>query len=332
MTSKNIIITDILELENIDDNTPIIIIKNIPSKYLINPYNNIYWIDIENLYNILVQKVNFINKFLPVGQIKTNKKYFTAIFANSKIIPTTKYFEKIKNNEWYGIIKKNGKINRSISSIKSIKKPDISIPVFPINFLLKYTETSYNKNIYKDTYSHKSFGKWTLNRYMFNIDKTNLKMIDSAGNISNMCIPDSNINIFRNEIKDNIYFTTQGNISNNDNNISPDNSDNISMHNYDIVYNTTVNKKIKRKKIVLKEKGNPWYLDYNIVGGAINTDNPHKVTGLSISDSSNDISNNTSNINVNLTDTNSDTQNNSIIVIVCFLVFIFAFLRIIKYK
>jgi hypothetical protein len=320
MSLKNIIITDILELEDIDKNTPILIIKNIPSSYLIKVYNNIYWVDTSKLYSRLKHKLKYIDNFIPVGQIKTNKKNFTSIFANSKLIPTTKSFDKIKNNEWVAIIKKNGKINRSISSIKSIKKPDIHIPVFPINLIQKYTDTSYNKSVYRDIYSHKSFGRWILNRYMFNIDKSSLKMIDSTGNISSMFIPDSNINLFKNNSLDNIFFTTQGNTSNNNNDIIPNDNDNISLNNYDVVYNN----KIKRKKLVLREKDNPWFLDSDIVGDVVNTENPHKVTGMSLSETYiNDIDNLTDNI---------DTHNNSVIFIICFLILIFFLLRIIKTK
>lgn len=327
MSSKNIIITDILELGDINNNTPIIIIKNIPTEYLIKTYNNIFWIDIDKLHNKLEKKIHFIYNFIPVGQIKTNKKYFTSVFANTKLIPTTKTFEKLKNNEWVAIIKKNGNINRSLGSFKSIEKPNKNIPVFPQNFLQKYKNTSYNKSIYKDLYSHKSLGCWILNKYMFNIDKSSLKMIDSSGNISNMYIPESNTHIFNNDITNKIFFTTQGNIANDNKYETPDAYDNSSIDNYNNIHYIIDNKKIKKNKLVLREKNNPWFLDYDIVGDAIYTDSPHKVTGLSsISPITEQNSDKYSN---NETERN-DKHNNCIIIIVCFLIFLLTGVKIIK--
>jgi len=324
MTTKNIIITDILELGDINNNTPIIIIKNIPYEYLTNIYNNIYWIDTSKLYNKLEPQYDFISNFIPVGQIKTNKKYITSIFANVKIIPTTKTFEKLKNNDWIAIIKKNNTINRSIGTFKNIDKPNVNIPVFPQNFLQKYINTSYNKNNYKDLYSHKKYGKWTLNKYMFNIDKSNLKMIDSTGNISNMYIPTTNNSIFNNDIANDTFFSVHGNISNDDKYEIQGRYENESLNNFDVLYN----KKIKNNKMVLKEKINPWFLDYDIVGDAINTRLPHKVTGITSTDLS--ITNKDNNIYTNNDAKRNEKHNNYIIIIVCILVFLFTVVKLIK--
>lgn len=323
MSSKNIIITDILDSGDIDNNTPIIIIKNISSEYLIKSYNNIYWIDINKLYNKLEQKIKFIHNFLPVGQIKTNKKYFTTILANTKLIPTTKTFEKIKNNEWIALIKKNGNINRSIGTFKSIEKPNINIPVFPQKFLQQYTNTSYNKSIYKDLYSHKSLGVLILNKYMFNIDKANLKMIDSTGDISNMCIPDPHINIFNIDTPNKIFFTAQGNISTDGEYNIPNAFDNSTLNNYD---NIIDDKKSKNIKLVLREKDNPWFLDYDIVGNAINTANPHKVIGVSSSITEN----NNNDIYTNRDIIINQKHNNYIIIMMCFLILLFTSIKFIK--
>lgn len=344
MSIKNIIITDILELDKIDNNTPLLIVKNIPSSYLINidGYNKIYWIDINKLHNTLEKQIKFIYDFVPVGQIKTNKNIFTTILANTKLIPTTQSYEKIKDGEWVAIIKKNGKINRSIGTFKSIDKPLINMPVFPTNFLQKYSNINFNNNTYKDLYSHKSFGKWIFNKYMFNIDKSNLKMIDSSGNISSMYIPVSNINIYNDEKEETnkIFFTTQGNISNDAKYITSMAYDNTSLQDYITVYKNMDNKNRlskKNKTLVLREKDNPWFLDYDIVGDAINTHTPHKVTGLTTI-SNNDITlNNNSDIvtlndnNNNISDDiNNDNHNNSILLIVCFLVLIFVICKMLK--
>lgn len=325
MSIKNIIITDILELDKIDNNTPILIVKNIPSSYLISIDTNVYWIDINKLHTILAKQIDFIYDFVPIGQIKTNKNYFTTILANTKLIPTTESYEKIKNNEWVAIIKKQGKINRSVGTFKSVDKPIMNIPVFPITFLQKYNNTSFNNSTYKDLYSHKNFGKWIFNKYMFNIDKSNLKMIDSSGNISNMYIPDSNINIYdEKEEASKIFFTTQGNISNDDKYIitSAYDTANSSLQEYKI---DNKNKLLKKNKtLFLREKENPWFLDYAIVGEAINTDNPSKVTGItplsnpldvmslntnnSIPDTDNQTSDNLNTDNLNTDNLNSDNQ------------------------
>ena len=84
----------------------------------------------------------------------------------------------------------------------------------------------------------------------------------------------------------------------------------------------------KRKKLVLKEKENPWYLDCDIVGDAINTESPHKVTGLSLSEISISYNNNDN----NLIDTSIDIHNSSVILIICFLILIFFLFRMIKTK
>lgn len=318
MSSKNIIITDILGLEHIDDNTPLIIIKNISSRYLIQTeYSNIYWINVYKLHNILKKKLSNIHIFIPLGQIKTNKKQFTSIFANTQLIPTSNTYEKLKHNEWIAIIKKNGKIIRSVGTFKSSDKPTVYIPVFPQLFLHMDNGVYSNKSIYKDLYTHKSIDKMILNRYMFNIDKSNLKMIDTTGNISNIHIPIPYTSHDEKEIK--TYFTTQGIISNNNTYVIPDAYDNTLLNNCDVMYNNDID---NDKKLVLRQKDNPWFLNYDIVGNVINTKFPHKVTGL--------IETPQFGIDTDNQYIDNNIDNNFIILIICLLILIFIVCKVIK--
>lgn len=319
MSLKVMIITDILEFDTINSETPIIIIKNIPITYLLKIENNIYWVDTNKLYKELGDTIPFINIFIPVGQIRTNNTHFTTILANTNIIPYTQTYEKIKNNEWVAIIRKNDKINKSLGTFRSIDKPTINIPVFPKKFLQKYTNTTYNNNTYNDLYSNKSYGRWVLNKYMFNMDKSNIKMIDSAGKISNMYIPHHNIDS---------YYNNDGKLesANKNSNMFPMTQDNIfidnesTMDNYSIMSNSSVNRPV----LILREKENPWFLDFDIVGEAVNTQEPHKVTGLS-------------SISSELNDNNNDTtvddiysQNNIILFIAFLLILLFSLSKIFK--
>ena len=199
MNGYKINITDILGSIKININTPIIILSNVSKKYLIPSQNNqsVYNIDIDTLHNDLESQYQFIDRFIPIGQIYmygSNKKLFTIIMANTRIIPSTRNFDQIKKNIWIGILRKNDKINRSIGTIYSESRPDFSIPVFPDKFLKKVDDINDDlnrneNNIYANIYSDKIYGRWIIDNYKFNINKSHLKMIDSSGEISNMFIP-----------------------------------------------------------------------------------------------------------------------------------------------
>jgi hypothetical protein len=250
MNGYKIDITDILGSIKININTPIIILSNVPKKYLIQSENNqlVYNIDVDNLHNDLESLHKYIDRFIPVGQIYvygSNKKFFTILMANTRIVPSTRNFEQIKKNIWVGIIRKNDKVNRSIGTIYSETKPDIMIPVFPDKFLKKidYMNDDLNQkenNIYANIYSDKIYGKWIIDNYKFNMNKSYLKMIDSSGEISNMFVPptiagmqpstsetDSNIMTNAQSVTDSeskhigdkrlnrkVYFSAQGAITN----------------------------------------------------------------------------------------------------------------------
>ena len=199
MNGYKINITDILGSIKININTPIIILSNVSKKYLIPSQNNqsVYNIDIDTLHNDLESQYQFIDRFIPIGQIYmygSNKKLFTIIMANTRIIPSTRNFDQIKKNIWIGILRKNDKINRSIGTIYSESRPDFSIPVFPDKFLKKVDDINDDlnrneNNIYANIYSDNIYGRWIIDNYKFNINKSHLKMIDSSGEISNMFIP-----------------------------------------------------------------------------------------------------------------------------------------------
>lgn len=57
-----------------------------------------------------------------------------------------------------------------------------------------YSNDDVSYSAYKDLYSTKKYGKWVFADYKFNINKVNLKMIDSSGRIRNMFIPSKLLN------------------------------------------------------------------------------------------------------------------------------------------
>jgi hypothetical protein len=257
MNGYKIDITDILGSVKININTPIIILSNVPKKYLMQTENNqtVYNIDIDMLHNDLESLHQYIDKFIPIGQIYvygSNKKLFTIIMANTRIVPSTRNFEQIKKNIWVGIIRKNNKVNRSIGTIYIETKPHITIPVFPDKFLkqIDYMNDDLNRgenNIYANIYSDKTYGRWIIDNYKFNMNKSHLKMIDSSGEISNMFIPPtsdysdyivnsepsigsnvgSNVKSMTDKrLNRKVYFSAQGTITNDTNNTNNTNDTN----------------------------------------------------------------------------------------------------------
>jgi len=325
---QHIEITDILGSGNVDQNTPLLVLCDIPKNYLtiVNQQNNIYQVNIDKLNNNMEKRLSFIDKFIPIGmvQLDNNEKMFNMIFANTRLIPVTSTYLNVdlyKNDSpvWYGYIEKKGKINKSVGTIYSESLPKINIPVFPTSFLREIDYERDNIYYYKNIYSDPSYGKWILNAYKFNINRSQLKMIDSSGNLNNLFVPttpkdiitDNNLGDFNRKI----YFTTQGSIVSDTNCITPlDNlskmtinqcngsNNNLSIplinandesdldlnmktdqENIHFDHKKSSKKKSnwfkKGKTLVLKEKDEPWFLDSSIVGDAINVTDPHKVTG-----------------------------------------------------
>ena len=182
-------ITDIIGSQNININTPILVLYDVPRYYLIQGTTN--KIDIEKLYNGMANKIYFLNVFIPVGQIIINDTdtSFNLILANTRIIPITSNYKKIDTDTWIGYIKKNGRINKSIGLYIGKEPPTCMIPVFPPEFLKQSTDQ--NIKIYKNIMSNKKYGRWILDEYQFNLDVSNLRMIDSMGMIGDMNIPNN---------------------------------------------------------------------------------------------------------------------------------------------
>lgn len=255
MNGYKIEINDILGSNKITINTPIIILKNIPKRYLV-PYDrkspildyrihgDIYYVDTVKLQDDLTHRIQFIERFIPVGQVDLHEgaKTYNMIMANTQIIPVTNNYEEIKKNVWVGTIRKNDKISTSLSTIYSESKPKLMIPVFPKSYIKKsdmnQDEMRNSKSkeyyAYSDIYSDNSYGRWIINKYKFNVDKSHLKMIDTTGEISDMFIPlatlppvtpdnilDDNQNDSDKKFSRKVYFTTQGDISSDPNCIPP---------------------------------------------------------------------------------------------------------------
>lgn len=320
MNISKITLTDVMGSKHIDVNTPVIVLYRVPIAFLIliNMQENIYDVNTDKLHNSLEKKIQFIHRFLPIGQlqpINKTKKYFNIILANTHIIPTATSFELIDRCEWAGYIKKNDNVSRSIGTIHGTTKPNIYIPVFPSSFLKKVDDNDGIDPNYVDVHSSHKYGRWILIKYKFNIDKTHLRMIDSTGDIGNMFLPIYPKDIMQLDLDNDdnynrkIYFTVQGTIASDTNCIptgensnmgkptlnecngsylqpqphpQPQANDDNTMSNDISPYHekTKRSKWFKRgKTIVLKENNEPWFLDASIVGTALHTTDPHKVTG-----------------------------------------------------
>jgi hypothetical protein len=372
MNGYKIEINDILGSKRININTPIIVLTGIPDLYLIpvnygeNELNSdkiddgvLFYMDTERLQDDLMNNFEFIDRFIPIGQVflpNSKQHTYNMIMANTRIIASTNNYEEIKKNIWIGVIRKNDKINTSVGTIYSVGKPAMMIPVFPSSFLKKVdSDFDLDKRttaIYSNIYSDKSYGHWILNKYKFNVDKSQFKMIDSSGAISNMFIPTTPKDIYEdtygklsNRVNRKVYFTTQGAIVNDTNcipsrddlskmtmnecnaidsisnmneidamnqmvpnvmpndesvnngeielNENPSNASNVS--NLSNVSNVSTLSSIYTdssgssypnenavspgKKLILKEKDEPWFTNRDIVGDAAATTRPYKITG-----------------------------------------------------
>ena len=375
MKGSKITADDIFGSKSININTPIIILHNVSREYLIPTCNiGIFNVDIDKLQNDLEHRIQFIDRFVPIGQIqiknnwKNNKNGFGGVtipMANTRIIHVTNTFDEIAKNVWIGIIRKAGRESRTLGTIKTKGgSPKTTYPVFPSTFLNKldnYNEDESNSNndIYANIYSDDSYGRWVLNTYKFNVDKTHLKMIDSTGEMSNMYIPKP---ILPEDVLDvgygddnydrKVYFTAQGLIVSDSNCVPPlDNMSKMTINecngatvgnpvrrsvrrpvrrpvkrsmkqrsgtinnalytdsidldsvraNDDDQLTLTLNEEVKyfndsfatkskrtsfphghskEKKLILREKDEPWFSDAGIVGTAASISNPHKITGI----------------------------------------------------
>jgi hypothetical protein len=312
----------------------------------------IYDVDIRRIRTILKKKFHHlfenpdhIDDYVAVGQV--DRRYrgdvdsstdpnLSIILANTRVIPTTKQYRRIRNNVWIAETKLGGTKMRSIGTIYSRDKPEFTTPVFPVAYLKKVSDSEPNYDVYSD----RAYGRHTLNDTALNIDKRNMRMIDSTGDISlipsNTFVPMTPDELYSADmtgidLKFNrkVYFTAQGNISNDSNCVMPrDNmtkmhmmecngiatttnvenmanigSDDLSLNarvdenvsgsgisnkskieNYSNIMTPpdNTNHRIltdREKKIILREKDEPWFTDPNIVGDIADYDNPHTITG-----------------------------------------------------
>lgn len=156
---NDIIITDIYGSHNIQYTTPLIILYNVPHRFLNLIKDKIYTVNTCKLYKMLYKKISYIDKFIPIGQITENNKFiYTIIMANKHYVETTNTFKKINKDTWIGI---NNKNHKTIGTIYSKNVPHDKYPVFANNLL---THRSFKFNdIYKDLYSDTLYGRWKLN-------------------------------------------------------------------------------------------------------------------------------------------------------------------------
>lgn len=250
MDGTKIDISDILGSKRINIDTPLLVLSRVPGLFIVRCDNdsNVCDVDIEKIQGVLEKRIQFIDRFIPVGQIINDRsrksRYYTIILANTRIIPVTNTYEKIKDNTWIGVIRRADKISRSLGVIYSKEQPTTYIPVFPASFLKKIDDGEQNTSVYSDLYTIKEYGRWMVYPYKLNVDKRQLKMIDSTGGISNMVIPDSVAyyvtpdDVVTTAYSDSgkkynrkVYFTTQGMIAS-DSNCVPheDNMNDMTMN------------------------------------------------------------------------------------------------------
>lgn len=343
MFATKIIAEDIFGSKTITINTPVIFLHNVSHEYLLPVCDSIYTIDTRSLHRDLEDRIQFIDRFVPVGQVYLNWKrnphnwngksqVITLPMANTRMIHVTNTYEEIERNVWIGIIRKDDKESRTLGTIRSKGIPKETYPVFPASFMIKndtYNEDDVSYANYVNVYSDPSYGRWMLNPYKFNVDRTHLKMIDSAGELSNLYLPRPvtpmdvlDVGYGNDDYNRKVYFTAQGVIVSDANCVPPlDNMNKMTYKECNATgsgrisgisfeneiepktilandddqlalslneaadYDDTFSKRSKgktfskKKKLVLREKDEPWFADAGIVGTAASVTNPHKITG-----------------------------------------------------
>jgi hypothetical protein len=359
---------------DISINTPILNI-NIGADFLrrVDSRKDIYEIDIDLIRKVLNTKFihlfensKHIDDYVSVGQIDrrsrghadsdsdsdtnsdtdsieyTEDPNISIILANTRIVPQTNRYKEIKKNIWLAESVMSGTKMRSVGTIYSCKKdgPDSFTPIFPVAYLKRVSGDEPNYAIYSD----QAHGRYTLNDTALNIDKKNMRMINSTGDISlipsNTFVPMTPGELYGGEISGleisgldksynrKVYFTAHGTIANDSNCVKPkdnmskmsnmecngistvmanesnDLSDNERVKINDINrvgnkekksngsqnnntndtvdmgdMNSTVLLSDREKKIIMREKDEPWFTDPQIVGDIADYDDPHTITG-----------------------------------------------------
>jgi hypothetical protein len=244
-------------------------VKSINSKCM--DRNNIFKVNIKKVRHILDKKHNHmfespdhINDYVPVGQVDTRYRgdvmsssdpNISIILANTRVVPMSKQYRKIRNNVWLAELSLNGIKMRSIGTIYSKSIPKYGTPVFPISYLKEVSDNEPNYDIYSD----REYGRYTLNDNALNIDKKNLRMIGTTGDISlipgNAFIPSTPDELYEADINGmdmvfnrKIYFTAQGSIANDPNCVSPGNNM-MKMNQMECNGIATTTKSIRRKSV-----------------------------------------------------------------------------------
>ena len=362
---------------DISINTPILYVT-IGYGHLNKVKDSIYDVDIESIWETLrtehahmFESRSHIDDYVPVGQVESRIHVYeqstrhakdpnvSIILANRRVIPMTNEYEMISPNNWIGKVAINGTKMQTIGTIYSPQKPKVPVPVFPVTYLRKvsFSEPNY------DVYTISDYGRYVLNDTALNIDKRNLRMIDTAGEISlipsHTYVPMSPGDIFSDDVTGldagynrKVYFTTQGTIANDPNCVAP-RGNMMKMHQMecngiarrqhvspnmttavapsDISVELTLNEnvtnsegsndgvksvtgskqskqseqseqsrhsnkrkstveaysnvssdkdqKMPNKKVIIREKDEPWFVDPEIVGDIADYDDPHTVTG-----------------------------------------------------
>ena len=218
-------------------NTPILNLT-IGAAFLIKTDSRdpVYDVDIDTLRDFLreyhyleFESIDHIDDYVAVGQV--DRRYrgdidasidpnISIILANTRVVPTTKSYRRLKSQVWVAETTLNNTNMRSLGTIYSKDKPTYSIPVFPISFMKKVSMTEPNYDVYSD----RILGRYVLNETALNVDKRNRRMIDSTGDISlipsNIFIPLTPDELYGADMSGlderynrKVYFTTQGTIA-----------------------------------------------------------------------------------------------------------------------
>ena len=291
--------------------SPLIYCTGIPHLYLIpcdttdqSPYN----VDIVKLHGLLEKVAQYIYNFLPIGQIQPQSPYtFDLILANTQINPIATQFEQVVPNHWVGMVHRQSMVSRTVGTIYSHTMPRVQVPVFPENFLKRSNQTNAIQDnhrntatIYRDLATHPKYGKWHIDTYAFNMNKKNVQIIDSTGNLGNMALPVMPNDLIessdmRDTFKTNrkVYYAAQGGIltdSNCQDHIDDLADQSINQCNATVRIAKRTSSKPRsskqsddwfdrRQTIVLRENQEPWFTNSLIVGNASNLADPHKITG-----------------------------------------------------
>lgn len=223
---------------DISINTPILQI-NIGYKYLnlISSKRGIYSVDIREIRKELsknhkweFEHPDHIGDYVAVGQVElryrgrgndsSHDPNISIILANSRVIPLSDSYKMVRPNIWIAQTNMSGNEMRSLGTIYSKEKPTVPMPVFPVTYLKEINDSEPNYDIYSDS----AYGRYTLNDTMLNVDKRNIRMIGTTGDIatlpSHTYVPMTAHDLYSDDMSGldmgynrKVYYTTQGTIA-----------------------------------------------------------------------------------------------------------------------